>query len=118
MQGKKLYIGNLTYNTTVEEITELLAQYGTVSDVRVIGDKGFGFAEMGTQLEAEKAKDALDGYEFKGRALKVNEARKNTGKPGGGRSGGGGGYGGGGGGGGGGGYGGGYGGGGGGGRKR
>ena len=101
MQGKKLYIGNLTYNTTVEEITELLAQYGTVSDVRVIGDKGFGFAEMSTQLEAEKAKDALDGYEFKGRQLKVNEARKNTGKPsrpgggGGGYGGGGGGYGGG-----------------------
>ena len=43
MQGKKLYIGNLTYNTTVEEITELLSKYGTVSDVRVIGDKGFGF---------------------------------------------------------------------------
>lgn len=107
MQGKKLYIGNLTYNTTVEEITELLSKYGTVSDVRVIGDKGFGFAEMGTQQEAEKAKDALDGYEFKGRPLKVNEARKNTGKPSGGRGGGGGGgggYGGGGGGGGGGGY--------------
>jgi len=100
MQGKKLYIGNLAYNTTAEEVTELLSRYGTVSDLRLIGDKGFGFAEMATQLEAEKVKDELDGYEFKGRPLKVNEARKSTGKPGGGRSGGGGGYGGGGGGGG------------------
>jgi cold-inducible RNA-binding protein len=99
MQGKKLYIGNLAYNTTAEELKELLSQYGTATDIRVIGDKGFGFAEMSTQLEAEKAKDALDGYEFKGRPLKVNEARKSTGKPGrSGGGGGGGGYGGGGGG--------------------
>ncbi|HET7289085.1 MAG TPA: RNA-binding protein [Thermodesulfobacteriota bacterium] len=100
MQGKKLYIGNLAYNTTAEELTELLSKYGTVSDLRLIGDKGFGFAEMGTQQEAEKAISELDGYEFKGRPLKVNEARKPTDKPRGGRSGGGGGYGGGGGGGG------------------
>ena len=100
MQGKKLYIGNLPYNTTAEEVTELLSKYGTPSDVRVIGDKGFGFAEMGTQQEAEKAISELNGYEFKGRQLKVNEARKPAGRPGGGRSGGGGGYGGGGGGGG------------------
>ncbi len=99
MQGKKLYIGNLPYNTTAEEVTELLSKYGTPSDVRVIGDKGFGFAEMATQQEAEKAMSELDGYDFKGRQLKVNEARKPAGRPGGGRSGGGSGYGGGGGGG-------------------
>lgn len=91
MQGKKLYIGNLPYNTTAEEITELLSKYGTPSDVRVIGDKGFGFAEMATQQEAEKAKDALDGSDFKGRPLRVSEARKSAGKPSGGRGGGGGG---------------------------
>jgi RNA recognition motif-containing protein len=96
MQGKKLYIGNLAYNTTAEELKELLSQYGTVSDIRIIGDKGFGFAEMSTQQEAEKVKDELDGHDFKGRPLKVDEARKPAGKPG--RSGGGG-YGGGGGGG-------------------
>ena len=96
MQGKKLYIGNLPYDTTVEEVTELLSKHGTVLDLRLIGDKGFGFAEMDTQHEAEKAISELDGYEFKGRPLKVNEARKPSSKPGGGRSGG---YGGGGGGG-------------------
>jgi RNA recognition motif-containing protein len=91
MQGKKLYIGNLPYNTTAEELTELLSRYGTPSDVRVIGDKGFGFAEMATQQEAEKAKDELDGTDFKGRPLRVSEARKSQGKPSGGRPGGGGG---------------------------
>lgn len=96
MQGKKLYIGNLPYNTTPEEVKELLSKYGTVSDLHLIGDKGFGFAEMATQQEAEKAISELDGYEFKGRPLKVNEARRPTAKPGGRR---GGGYGGGGGGG-------------------
>jgi RNA recognition motif-containing protein len=104
MQGKKLYVGNLNYNTTEADLRTLFSEYGKVTDVRVIGDKGFGFVEMDTQLEAEKAKDELDGREFNGRSLKVNEAQKNPasggarrgGKPGG-YGGGGGGYGGGGG---------------------
>ncbi len=75
MQGSKLYVGNLSYQTTREELTTLFSEYGQVSDVKVFEGKGFGFVEMGGPDEAEKAKQALDGFEYKGRPLKVDEAR-------------------------------------------
>jgi len=75
MQGSKLYVGNLSYSVTREELEELFAGYGEVKQVNIIEGKGFGFVEMGNASEAEKAKEALNGTDFKGRTLKVDEAR-------------------------------------------
>jgi len=75
MQGSKLYVGNLSYSVSNEQLEELFAAYGVVKQVNVIEGKGFGFVEMSSTPEAEKAKEALDAYEFKGRTLKVDEAR-------------------------------------------
>ena len=124
----KIYVGNLPFSATESEVRDLFAQHGTVDSVALPTDRetgrprGFGFVEM-PQADAQKAMQALNGFNMGGRPLRVNEAqdRPRTGGGGGGRSGGGGrgGFGGGGGGGyGGGGGGGGYGGGGGGGQRR
>ena len=75
MQGSKLYVGNLSYSVVSEELEELFANYGEVKEVKLIAGKGFAFVEMGTQAEAEKAKTELDGFDFKGRTLKVDVAR-------------------------------------------
>jgi len=75
MQGNKLYVGNLSYSATNEDVNELFSKYGQVESVNIIEGKGFGFVEMVNQSEAEDAKAKLDGYEFKGRALRVNEAK-------------------------------------------
>jgi len=75
MQGSKLYVGNLSYAVSNEQLEELFAAYGVVKQVNVIEGKGFGFIEMSSTAEAEKAKEALDAYEFQGRTLKVDEAR-------------------------------------------
>jgi cold-inducible RNA-binding protein len=106
--GKKLYVGNLPYDTSDSKLQELFEEYGAVQSAQVIMDretgrsKGFGFVEMGSDDEARAAIDGLNGKELGGRALTVNEARPREERGGGGgRSGGGrGGYGGGGGGGG------------------
>lgn len=76
MHGKKLFIGNIENTATEDELKELFSEFGTVTDIRLLGDKGIAFMEMSTQIEAEEAKKDLDGREFKGRSLKVNEARK------------------------------------------
>ncbi len=97
--GKKLYVGNLSYDVSSSDLEALLSPHGTVQSAEVIMDrdtgrsKGFGFVEMGSDAEAQTAISALDGQEQGGRALKVNEAKPREA-----RSGGGGGYGGGGGG--------------------
>src|SRR5271154_2459126 len=103
--GSKLYVGNLSYNTTATELEQLCASHGTVQSAEVISDretgrsKGFGFVQMGSDQEAQAAIAALNGHEVDGRALTVNEAKPREERPR--RSGGGGGgYGGGGGGGG------------------
>jgi RNA recognition motif-containing protein len=76
---KKLYVGNLSFETTESDLKELLGQAGTVETVRIITDrdtgrsKGFGFVEM--QDGGDKAIAEMNGKEFKGRALTVNEAR-------------------------------------------
>jgi RNA recognition motif-containing protein len=109
--AKRLYVGNLSYNTSDSELEALFETYGTVQTAQVIVDrdtgrsKGFGFVEMSSDDAAQSAIDALNGQEVNGRELTVNEARprEDRGGGGGGRSGGGGGrggYGGGGGGGG------------------
>jgi cold-inducible RNA-binding protein len=107
--GKKLYVGNLTYDTTDGDLEQMFAAHGTVESAQIIMDrdtgrsKGFGFVEMKTDQEAQAAIAALNGQDKGGRALTVNEARprEERGPRGGGGGGGGrGGYGGGGGGGG------------------
>ncbi len=106
--GSKLYVGNLSYNTTATELEQLCSPHGTVQSAEVISDretgrsKGFGFVQMGSDAEAQAAIAALNGQEVDGRALTVNEAKPREDRPrrSGGGGGGGGGYGGGGGGGG------------------
>jgi len=75
MQGSKLYVGNLSYSVTNEELEELFSNYGEVREVNIIEGRGFGFVEMSNPSEAEKAKEALDGSELGGRTLKIDEAR-------------------------------------------
>lgn len=102
---KRLYVGNLPYQMTDAELNELFAAYGAVESAQVIVDretgrsKGFGFVQMGNPAEADAATQALNGQQFKGRPLTVNEARPKSefGGGGGGGGGGRGGYGGGGG---------------------
>jgi len=74
MEGKKLYVGNLNYSVTNQDLEELFSEYGTVDSVNVIEGKGFGFVEMANAAEAEKAKKELSESSFKGRALRVDEA--------------------------------------------
>ena len=75
MQGSKLYVGNLSYSVTKEQLEELFSNHGEVREVNIIEGRGFGFVEMSTPSEAEKAKEALDGSDLEGRTLKVDEAR-------------------------------------------
>lgn len=75
MQGSKLYVGNLSYGITAEELVTLFSEHGTVINANIIEGKGFGFVEMSNQSEAEGAKKNLDGALLKGRSMRVNEAR-------------------------------------------
>jgi len=75
MKGKKLYIGNLSYSVTTEQLKELFSDYGEVREVKIIHGKGFGFVEMSDASEAESAKESLDGIGFEGTVLRVDEAR-------------------------------------------
>ena len=101
--GRRLYVGNLSYNVDSSQLEQLFSQHGSVSSAEVISDrdtgrsKGFGFVEMGSDDEAQAAIAALNGQEHDGRALTVNEAKPRESRGGGGFGGGGGGRGGGGG---------------------
>jgi RNA recognition motif-containing protein len=75
MQGNKLYVGNLKYSVTPEQIKALFAEYGEVKGVNIIEGKGFAFVEMSSADQAEAAKGGLNGQEFEGRTLKIDEAR-------------------------------------------
>ena len=81
MQSSKLYVGNLSYSVGNSQLEELFAEFGEVKETRVIEGKGFGFVEMSNVDDAAKAKEALDGAEFEGRTLKVDEARPPREKP-------------------------------------
>jgi cold-inducible RNA-binding protein len=94
--GKKLYVGNLSYDTTDSALEQMFAAHGNVQSAQVIMDrdtgrsKGFGFVEMSTEQEAQAAISATNGKEVDGRTLTVNEARPREERgSGGGRSGGG-----------------------------
>jgi RNA recognition motif-containing protein len=90
----KLYVGNLSFDTTEDSLRTLFAEHGTVESAKLISDRdtgrprGFGFVEM-SNADASRAMQALNGKEFEGRALKVNEAQEANRSGGGGRSGGG-----------------------------
>lgn len=100
--GNKLYVGNLPYSFRDEDLQQAFSQHGTVSSAKVMMErdtgrsKGFGFVEMGSDAEAQAAINGMNGQQFGGRGLVVNEARPmeprppRTGGFGGGRSGGGG----------------------------
>jgi RNA recognition motif-containing protein len=89
--AKKLYVGNLTYDTTEDNLVELFSEYGEVLSAQIIIDretnrsKGFGFVEM--SQGADEAASALNGQDFRGRNLTVNEARPREDRGGGGRGG-------------------------------
>ncbi len=76
-----IYVGNLSYEVTQEDLTEVFAEYGTVKRVQLPTDRetgrprGFGFVEMDTEAEETKAIEELDGAEWMGRSIKVNKAR-------------------------------------------
>ena len=79
--GRKLYVGNLPYQTGETELTELFSRAGTVESARIMRDmatgraRGFGFVEMATDEEAQKAITELNEFQLEGRTLVVNEAR-------------------------------------------
>ncbi len=79
--GRKLYVGNLSYDADSQTIEQWFAPHGTVESAQVIMDrdtgrsKGFGFVEMSSDEEAQTAISSMDGQEFDGRNIKVNEAK-------------------------------------------
>jgi RNA recognition motif-containing protein len=75
MQGSKLYVGNFSYSVSEDDLKEMFSSHGEVKEVKVIEGRGFGFVEMSSPSEAEKAKEALNGSNHKGRTLRVDEAR-------------------------------------------
>lgn len=83
----KLYVGSLPYRSTDQELKEAFEQFGSVESVAIIHDretgrsKGFGFVEMSSEDEAKAAIEGMDGKEFGGRTLVVNEARPMTDRP-------------------------------------
>jgi RNA recognition motif-containing protein len=99
----KLYVGNISFNTTNQDLNDMFGEVGTVESANVVEDRetgrsrGFGFVEMASKADAENAIAQLNGKEVDGRALKVNEAKPREDRGGGGGGGGRGGYGGGGG---------------------
>jgi cold-inducible RNA-binding protein len=87
VNSAKLYVGNLSYETSEATIRTAFEAHGEVTSVNLITDrdtgrpKGFGFVEMGSAEEAQKAKGALDGTQLDGRALKVDVAKEQAPKP-------------------------------------
>jgi RNA recognition motif-containing protein len=96
MVGRKLYCGNLSFNTSSSDLEQLFSQFGTVQSAQVVSDRdtgrsrGFGFVEMGSDAEAQAAIQGLNEKEYDGRPLTVNEARPREDRRGGGSQGGGG----------------------------
>ncbi len=90
----KLYVGNLAFQTTEEDLQELFSQAGTVESASIVADRdtgrsrGFGFVEMASRAEGEAAINQLNGVEINGRSLTVNEARPRENRGGGGFGGG------------------------------
>jgi len=83
--GRRLYVGNLSFNTTELELREVFSQYGAVAETKIVTDRetgrprGFAFIEMASEQDAKEAIDQLNGRELGGRALTVNEAQERSG---------------------------------------
>jgi RNA recognition motif-containing protein len=75
MEGKRLYVGNLTYSVNEANLRDLFGAYGDVETVKVIEQKGFAFVEMATSEQAEAAMSGLNETEYEGRTLRIDEAR-------------------------------------------
>ncbi|MDA1191110.1 MAG: RNA-binding protein [Candidatus Poribacteria bacterium] len=90
--AKRLYVGNLSYSTPSESLSELFSEFGTVVDCTVVEGKGFGFVEFETDESAEEAMESLNGTELDGRQIRVDvaKARSDNRRSGGGGGGGGG----------------------------
>ncbi len=79
--GRKLYVGNLPFSATEQDLSDKFSAFGTVKSVKLITDRGtgqsrgFGFIEMASEAEAHAAIDSLNGSDYEGRPMKVNEAR-------------------------------------------
>ena len=83
MSTKSLYVGNLSYSTTEEELRELFEEYGPITEVRIVENRGFGFVDIPAE-KMDEAIAAINGKEVAGRTLTVNEARPRTERTGGG----------------------------------
>ncbi len=94
MSQNKLYVGNLSFNSSEDDITDAFSAHGTVTSVNVITDRetgrprGFAFVEMSSGAEAQSAIQAMDGQDLDGRSLKVNVAKPRESRPSGGNRGG------------------------------
>ena len=79
-----IYVGNVSYNSSEEDLSNLFSEYGTVNSVKIIVNKhtgrskGFGFVEMANDEEGQKAVESLDGYDLMGRNLRVDPAKEKT----------------------------------------
>ncbi len=88
--GKKLYVGNLPFSATEQDLSDKFAAFGTVESVNLITDRhtgrsrGFGFIEMASEEEAQAAIDSLNGTDYEGRPMTVNEAKPQQKRSGGG----------------------------------
>lgn len=78
MNKNRLYLGNLAYTMTDDDIKDKLSEFGTVISVKLFADKGYGFAEMATEEAAERVVQELNGQEIKGRPLRVDIAKPPT----------------------------------------
>jgi RNA recognition motif-containing protein len=82
LMGTRLYVGNLSFSSTVDTVREAFARIGEVTDVHIVTDRatgqsrGFGFVTMGSPAEAQKAIESMNGANLDGRALRVNEAEE------------------------------------------
>jgi RNA recognition motif-containing protein len=81
MSAQKLYVGNLNYKTTEDSLKTLFAQFGEVTGVNILQNRGFGFVELASSESAVEAKTKLNGTEFEGRKLIVNDARPRAERP-------------------------------------
>jgi len=75
MARNKLFVGNLSFTVTRDQLMELFSIHGEVMDVKLFENRGFAFVEMASESEAEKVKEALSGTELEGRTLNIDEAR-------------------------------------------
>ena len=75
MQGSKLFVGNLNYGITEDQLRDLFSDHGEVTEIKIIEGRGFAFIEMETQVAAEKVRANLNNTDYQGRSLRIDIAR-------------------------------------------